>query len=204
MDEHATMMRLFYSPGSPFARKVRVLARERGLLDSLQETALSPHDDAPELLAVNPLGKVPALRTCDTTLFDSPLICEYLDMLGGGPRLIPRDGPARIAALRAQALGDGVMDAAVASVLELRRPEAMQSTHWLHRWRAVIERGVTTLAHEGPPSGFGIGAISMACALAYLDFRFPGIAWRAAQPSLAAWLDDLSARESMVATRPSA
>jgi glutathione S-transferase len=202
MDKPTVTMQLFYSPGSPFARKVRVLARERGLTGSLQETALSPHDDAPELLSTNPLGKVPALRTRDLMLFDSPVICEYLDTLGDETRLVPPDGPRRIIALRNQALGDGLMDAAVASVLELRRPESMQSTHWLRRWRAVIERGVTALAEAPLPSRFDIGAISMACALAYLDFRFPDIVWRAAQPSLAAWLDDVSMRDSMLLTRP--
>jgi glutathione S-transferase len=203
MDEHAMTMQLFFSPGSPFARKVRVLARERGLMGVLQETALSPHDDAPEFLQTNPLGKVPALRKHDLTLFDSPVICEYLDTLGSAPRLVPPDGAARIVALRAQALGDGVMDAAVATVFEMRRPEAMQSPRWLRRWRAAIDRTLTALA-DAPPAatGFDIGTISIACALEYLDFRFPDIAWRDAHPLLAAWLDKVSRRDSMLATRP--
>jgi glutathione S-transferase len=202
MDEPTMTMQLFYSAGSPFARKVRVLARERRLTDSLQESVLSPHDNAPELLSTNPLGKVPALRTRDWVLFDSPVICEYLDTLGDEPRLVPPDGPARIVALRDQALADGLMDAAVATILELRRPETMQSAHWLRRWRTVIERAVAAVAEYPFPARFDIGAISIACALAYLDFRFPDIAWRTTQPSLAAWLDDVSMRDSMLATRP--
>lgn len=200
-------MQLFFSPGSPFARKVRVVVRERGLLGEVEEIALSPHDDAPELLRTNPLGKVPALRTPQRLLFDSPVICEYLDMLDGAqasPRLVPADGPQRIAALRGQALGDGLMDAAVASVLERRRPQPMQSPHWLARWRRVIERAVDSLGEAGPPERFDIAAISMACGLAYLDYRFADIAWRDAHPSLAAWLDEISMRESMRATRPPA
>jgi glutathione S-transferase len=205
MDEHGMTMQLFFSPGSPFARKVRVLVRERGLLGHVQETALSPHDDAPELLRTNPLGKVPALHTPELLLFDSQVICEYLDTLegpGAAPRFVPPSGPERIAALRGQALGDGLMDAAVASVLELRRPRPMQSPHWLRRWRQVVERAVDALADARPPARFDIAAVSIACGLAYLDFRFADIAWRDAHPSLAAWLDEVSMRDSMRATRP--
>jgi glutathione S-transferase len=195
-------MQLFYSPGSPFARKVRVLARERGVAGQMAEIALSPHDNAPELLSANPLGKVPALRTRNETLFDSPVICEYLDMLGGGVRLVPPDGPARIAALRTQALADGIMDAAVASVLERRRSDSDQSAHWLRRWRMAIERAVAALTPKQMSGRFDIAGISVACALAYLEYRMPEIVWRDAQPALAMWLDDVSARDSMLITRP--
>ncbi|MEA3123959.1 MAG: hypothetical protein QOD67_978 [Caballeronia sp.] len=197
-------MQLFFSPGSPFARKVRVLVRERGLQGEVQETALSPHDDAPELLRINPLGKVPALLTPELALFDSPVICEYLDNLSHGLHLVPAHGIERITALRSQALADGLMDAAVAIVLERRRPSDMQSSHWLRRWRLVVERAVHALDDMPAPAGFDIGAISTACALAYLDYRFPDLAWRDTYPSLAAWLDETAMRESMLSTRPPA
>jgi glutathione S-transferase len=198
-------MQLFFSPGSPFARKVRVLVRERGLLSEVQETALSPHDDAPELLRTNPPGKVPALLTPELTLFDSPVICEYLDDLGHGLHLVPAHGIERITALRSQALADGLMDAAVAIVLERRRPSAMQSPHWLRRWRRVMERAVHALDDDMPaPAGFDIGAIATACALAYLDYRFPDLEWRDTYPSLATWLDETAMRGSMLSTRPPA
>lgn len=196
-------MRLIYSPASPFARKVRLVAAVRGVpLDILQQ---SPFEDPAELLAVNPLGKVPALILNDgTALYDSPVICEHLESLGSGPATVPTPGAERMAALRLQALADGVMDAAVSTALENRRPEGERSPSWIGRWRRAIERSLAAAEDEAPGWGdrWQIGQIAMACALAYLDLRFPDFDWRAGQPRLAEWLAAQADRPGFRETAP--
>jgi glutathione S-transferase len=195
-------MKLLYSPGSPYARKVRIALREKGLLPMVTEVAVNPHDNGSDLLALNPLGKVPALETSNGLFFDSPLICEYLDSLSSEVILLPRSGPARFAALRLQALADGVMDAAVASVLEQRRTDTTPSKHWLNRWAAVIDRGVDALSQANLPAGLSLGGIAAFCALDYLRFRFPGNRWMQLHPGLLEWTRLYSTRPSAAQTAP--
>lgn len=136
-------MKLFYSPTSPYARKCRALAIEKGIEGRLEIITASPMSNPPELQAANPLGKVPALVLADgSCIVDSPVICAYLDSLGDTPRLIPADPAARFDALTREALADGIMDAAFAIVMERKRPEPQRSAEWLLRWTSAIRRSV--------------------------------------------------------------
>ncbi|CAB3743754.1 putative GST-like protein YibF [Paraburkholderia sediminicola] len=197
-------MKLLYSPGSPFARKVRVVIREKHLTARFQEFVTNPHDNGQELLALNPLAKVPAVELEHGSLFDSPLLCEYLDGLSPQPRLIPVEFLSRIDVLRTQALADGIMDAAVASVLEKRRSDTAPSAHWLARWEAAMRRSVGMMSNLQLPDGVRLDGIAAACALSYLDYRFPAIPWRKEYPALAAWHASYTARQSFVETAPPA
>ena len=199
-------MQLIYSATSPYARKVRMLVIEKGLADRVEVVVANLLLDPPELLTANPLAKVPALIVePGFTLFDSPLLCAYLDGLAA-PRLIPEAGPERWRVLRREALADGIGDAAVSSVMEGRRIDSQRSPEWLARWRGAILRGVVELDKEADALGarFDLGAIASAAALAYLDFRLPQIDWRAQAPGLSAWLEDVRSRESFAATVPPA
>ena len=199
-------MQLFYSPTSPYARNCRVVARERGLMDRIEERAVSPYDDPPELLAANPLARVPTLLRDDgSAVFDSPVICAYLDALSPGPALIP-DGPRRWDVLTREALADGILDAAFAMVMERRRPDPQQSPDWLARWAAAIVRSLDAV--EADIAGFGgditIAQLGLGAALGYLDFRLPDLAWRTGRPQTEAWFEAFSTRECMRETAPAA
>ncbi len=199
-------MILRYSGGSPYARKVRVAALECGLADRLQAVASHPWRAPDDLKALNPLGKIPTLVTDDGfVLFDSPVICEYLDSLHAGPKLIPAAGPARWIARRTETLGDGIMDAAVLWRVEItQRKQQGQLPEWVERQEGAITRTLDVLEREpevlaGPLT---IGSIAVACALGYLDFRFGFLDWRKTRPKLAGWFEDFAKRPSMVATAP--
>jgi glutathione S-transferase len=199
-------MKLLYSPASPYARKVLVVAHETGLIDRIAVTAAgaSPTGPAPEVAAHNPLGKIPALVLEDgTALYDSRVICEYLDGLSAGPRLFP-EGAARWDALTRQALADGLLDAALLTRYErVLRPEERRWDAWetgqIGKIRSALDR-FETLVAGGP--ALDIGTVAMACALGYLDLRFPDLAWREGRPALAAWFADFERRPSMAATVP--
>lgn len=197
-------MRLFHSPTSPFARKVRVLIAEKQLT-GIALVAASPFDAPAELVAANPLSKVPAL-VCDdgTVLYDSPVIAEYLDTLSGD-RLLPAEGAARWDVLRRQALADGMMDTTLALALETnRRPAHERSPDWIAHWVRTLARAADALEREVDtwPAGFDLGHIATACALGYLDFRAAGhLDWRDGHPQLAAWHAAAAARPSLVATQ---
>ena len=198
-------MRLMLSSTSPYARKVRAVAIEKGLQDAIELVEVNPLGEATAALrAANPLGKVPALLLDDgRTIFDSPVICEYLDGLGGEPRLIPRDESRRIEVLIRQALGDGIMDAAFALVMERRRPEAQRSAEWMQRWTGSILRSIPALAR--PVTGaVDLGDLAGAAALAYLDFRLPDLGWRSHAPAVVPWFDAMAARPSLRDTAPPA
>lgn len=199
-------MQLLISPTSPYARKTRVLVREKGLLDRIEETALNPHQDPAELLARNRLGKIPVLvRDDGEALYDSPVICEYIDSLEDEPQLIPASGEARWAVLRAQALADGILDLTVGIVMERARPADEQSQKSITRWHGKIERSVAGMSETLsaiPGDGFDLGRIACAVTLGYLDFRLPEYDWRGAQPELIDWYANVAARASMEETAP--
>lgn len=203
-------MRARVNPASPFARKVRIVLRERNLMGQIEEvdTAVSPVTPNAELARSNPLVKIPALILDDGTgLFDSRVICEYLDMLGNVPRLFPATGTERWNALRLQSLCDGILDAAVSTRYEMAvRPEPLRWKDWIAGQRTKIDGGVDALEREQPSWGrtFGIGQIGAACVLGYLDFRFPDIDWRSAHPRLNAWFGEISERPSVHDTTPRA
>ncbi|NNG05068.1 MAG: glutathione S-transferase [Inquilinus sp.] len=196
-------MKLRFSPTSPYVRKVRALAIETGLADRLELAATDPWQADTDLPASNPLGKVPALELDDgTVLFDSPVICEYLDSLHGGTKLFPAAGPARWKALRLQAIGDGICDAAILRRLDGMRPAGLQSADWQQRQRQAVARACDLLEAEAGTLGgpATIGQLAIACALGYLDFRFDADKWREGRPKLAAWFADFAKRPSIAET----
>jgi glutathione S-transferase len=202
-------MKLLFNPVSPFARKVHVVARERGLIDriTLQPVAPLPTKPVAELAQANPIGKVPALVLDDgSALYDSRVIAEYLDSIGtAGVVLFPASGDARWTALRRQALGDGIMDAGVSIRYEraVRPPERL-FPDWVEGQRRKILQSLDVLENEARLL-FGeltIGHIAIACALGYLDFRFADEEWRKGRAALAEFYSGISTRPSMTATAP--
>lgn len=196
-------MQLMYSATSPYVRKVMIVAQELGLIERIEllPSAASPVQLNAALAARNPLAKVPALTLDDgTTLFDSRVICEYLASLQTDQAIFPESGPARWRALRDQALGDGILDAALLTRYEsAMRPEAHRWAEWSEGQMSKATRALDLLETEaaGYAGRADIGVIALACALSYLDFRFADIGWRGTRPQLAAWFDAFWQRESV-------
>lgn len=190
------MMILRSAPASPFARKVRIAASLLGLAGRIQVQDADLNDPADSLRAQNPLGRVPTLILEDgTAYYDSRVILEYLDHLAGGGRIVPRDPTARFAALRLQALCDGILEASVLIVYEGRyRPPEMKVQSWIDRQAGKTARGLAALEREPPAIDAppNVGQIALACVLGYLDLRFAG-AWRRDHPRLLAWHDRFAA-----------
>ncbi|MCC6890214.1 MAG: glutathione S-transferase family protein [Hyphomicrobiales bacterium] len=180
---------------SPFGRKARIAASVLGL-DVKAEPATGQDPNDP-LRRQNPLGKVPVLVLDDgSALYDSPVILEYLDHLAGGGKILPKDPKARFEALRLEALADGLMDASILIVYEGRyRPPDKHEQKWLDLQAGKVERALNAL--EAAPPGLdsppNVGQITLACALGYREFRFPGTL-RPNFPRLAAWLDAFAAK----------
>jgi glutathione S-transferase len=197
-------MKLFYSPTSPYARKCRVAAIEKGVDAHVEIVASSPMASGADLLAVNPLSKVPALVLPDgRCIVDSPVICQFLDGLADGPRLIPSDAFARIDCLTREALADGFTDAAFSLTMERKRPAEQQSSEWIGRWINAIRRTVAHFdAHVPQRATPDLGDIALACALGYLDLRHGDLGWRASAPALAGWFTAISDRPSLASTVP--
>jgi glutathione S-transferase len=199
-------MKLRYSPTSPFVRKVRIVALETGLEGLLEPVPANPWAPDSDLTKDNPLCKIPALIVGDgRTLFDSPVICEYLDSLHGGRKLFPPGGPERWAALLRQALADGILEAMVAWRVETTmRPAELRWDGWVARQTGVIARGLDVLEAEIRPDDdtFTIGEIATVCALGFIDFRQPQNDWRKSRPRLAAWFEAQGRRPSVAATVP--
>ena len=198
-------MKLFSSPASPFARKVLACAIFREIDAQIDAIPTVASASPPELLAANPLSKIPCLITEDgTALFDSPVICEYLDAMDGGLPLFPRAGGARWLALKHQAMGDGIMDAAVLRRGEVLRPQEAARDAAMARLKAAVDRTVAALEAEVPHQSVDIGTIAIGCALGYLDFRFAHEPWRPSAPKLAAWFEAFSKNPCMARTLPAA
>lgn len=206
-------MQLRHAETSPFARKVRVLAQEAGLAEQMEVVVANPYDTASDLNSLNPLGKVPVLITDEgEALCDSPVICQYLDSRHSGAKFTPETGPARISDLNLEALADGLQDAALSRMNEIRlRPEAFRWEGHHDRMRVKVSRTLDhfeTMAATGAlpavPSDARptLGAIAVGCALGYLDLRFSSENWREGRPALAGWYESFSARQSMQNTRP--
>lgn len=199
-------MKLRYSPLSPFVRKVTVTLIETGLDDKVERIPTNVWDPDTDIAEDNPLGKVPALIIDDgQVLYDSPVICEYLDGLHDGPKLFPETGEARWRALRLMALGDGMTEAGILRLLEGRRPEELQYDKWTARQTAVVYRAMDALEDDADGLSQGqptIGHIAVGCSLGWLDFRFPDLGWRADRPGLAEWFETFAERPSMTATVP--
>jgi len=201
-------MKLYYTDTSPFVRKVLVAAREMGLHDRIETIFLrpSPLEANATLSAHNPLNKIPALLTGDGgVLYDSAVICEYLETLHSGRPLVPREGAARFEVLKRQALCDGILEAGVLVFYELQqRPKEHQWAPWLDGQRTKARQGLDQL--ERDVASFGqevdLGQICVAVTLGWLEFRKPVGDIRAERPALTAWYDAFRKRPSMVATEP--
>ncbi len=195
-------MKLYSNTASPFGRKCKIIAHELGL--TLEIVRTLPVQD-PAFRRVNPLGKIPALVLEDgSVLFDSPVICEYLNDRGGG-KFFPADTLFKTAtnrwkSLGLQALGDGIADAAVAYVMLGREPVPPDATRARHM--AAIEAGLDALERAKLQDPVTIGEIAIACAIGYVVFRLPDLDWKATRPRLAAWYDNFAQRPSMQATMP--
>lgn len=200
-------MKLIISNTSPFVRKVRVLAREAGIADQIEEVEVmtTPFATASEAAAANPVGKIPALvREDGPAIYDSRVICRYLDAKAGAG-FYPE---ARIwEVLTLEASADAILEAAVASVYEVRlRDEAQQSSAWIEAQEGKAKRGMAAIedrwmSHLNGP--LDAAQIAVACACGYIDFRLGSWDWRAELPQLGAWYDRFAARETMTSTVPS-
>lgn len=198
------MMHLHSAPASPFVRKVTMTARIKGLHDQLILEHADTSKPNPVLVAANPLSKIPALVLADgTQLYDSGVICEYLDSLVPTPSLFPAMGMDRWACLTRGSLADGIMEAAVLIVYESRyRPADKRVPDWLARQQAKIDGGLAAF-HANPPVGpIDYSQIALACALGYLDLRLEG-RWRTAYPTLVTWVETFAAATpAHAATQP--
>ena len=202
-----TSLKIYYAAASPFVRKCLVAAAELGLRDKIElvSAAAHPVNRDKSVVAYNPLGKIPTMITDENTvLYDSRVICEYLNSLGDG-HLLPREGKARWGVLVEQSLADGVCDAAVLTRYEtFARPEPLRWKEWITGQLEKVNSGLDLI--EARAAGFGdridLGTIAFGCALGYLDFRFASLGWRDTRPHATAWFERFGARPSMVATRP--
>lgn len=179
------------SPSSPFGRKCKMSIHVLGLMDKIEITRANTMDPEDSIRQENPLGKIPILiRDDGSHIYDSWVICEYLDNLAGDSKLFPA-GEARWPALTLQALGDGMLDASILQVYEKRfRPEEKRHQDWVDYQQEKVQRALTWLEANTPQTRAqpDIGDITLACVLGYLDFRFEG-AWREGRPNLGAWLE---------------
>jgi glutathione S-transferase len=201
-------MKLFYSPASPYVRKVSVVAIETGLEPQIERIPSWTTPVAPDaaVAAHNPLAKVPALVTdAGEILYDSRVICEFLDSLHGGTKMFPAEPRARWKALQLQALGDGLLDALLLLRYEAwLRPEEKRWSAWQDGQQAKVDASLAAIEREAPQFGgrIDIGTITIVCALGYLDFRFADMGWRSGHAKMAAWFTRLCERPSLRATVP--
>jgi glutathione S-transferase len=196
-------MKIAYSPASPYVRKAMACAVARGIADKVEIWTIKSTDSV--LKASNPLAKVPTLVTDDgVALFDSPVICEYLDSIGSAPGLFPPAGPARWKALRQQALADGILDASQPRRREIGLPQDEGRVAWIALQRGKVVTALAALEAEADTLGelATIGEITIGCALGYLDFRFANEPWREAAPKLAAWYARVSQLAPFASTVP--
>ena len=200
------MMILRSSPSSPFGRKVRLAIAVLGLDNDVKIEPADTADVDDSVRKQNPLGKIPVLIAEDgTAYYDSRVILDYLDDRAGGGKIVPRDAKARLAALRLQALCDGLLDASILTVYETRwRKAETHEPKWLEHQAGKVARALAALEAAPPPIDAPptIGQITLACALGYRDFRFNG-SWRSGYPKLVAWLDSFAAKvPAFAATKP--
>lgn len=196
-------MKLAYSAASPYVRKVMACAIARGIEGRIEKAKIGTTD--PALAALNPLSKVPTMvGEAGEMLYDSPVICEYIDSIGAAPPLFPPAGPARWTAIRQGALGDGIMDAAQPRRRELALPQDEGRTTWIEQQKGKVARSLDALEAEADSLGdlTTYGEITIACALGYLDFRFANEPWRPGHPKLTAWYARVVGLKPMAETMP--
>ncbi|WNG20640.1 glutathione S-transferase family protein [Cystobacter fuscus] len=195
-------MELWYAPTSPFARKVRIATHELGLADRIRLVEVDPWTDV-RLRTLNPLAKVPTLvLESGEVLYESGVLCEYLDSLTPEPHLFPAAGPQRWRALLLQGLADGASTVASRLFADERRPANQRAEAMLARFTQAIDAALRALESQAlRTDSLTIGEVSVAALLGSLDFRWPERDWRAPCPRLAAWFQQLDARPSMRDTR---
>ncbi len=199
-------MKLLYSNTSPFARKVRLLILEKGITEQIELVVCNPFDEAVTLATVNPLGKIPVLILKDgSALYDSSVICAYLDALYTSVQLIP-DATTRAhwQVRRWEALADGIMEAAVHIVMERRRPDGEQSQTWIKRWFSQISQSLDTAENtlEQLPEAISLAQLALVAALAYLSFRLPDYEWIKNHSKLNVWYTSIADRTAIQQTEP--
>jgi glutathione S-transferase len=200
-------MKLYLNKTSPYARLVMVVAHEKGLDDRIEPAWTDPWESAPELVAANPFSKVPALVTdSGVTIVDSICICDHLDDMGGGRRLMPQQGKERLRTLRKYGLGRGLIDAAFAVTIERRFHDTAHELPLADRWLAAVRRALSAfdrdaelLAMNDAPD---LGDLALGVGLSYTEFRLPEVEWKGTAPHLASWFARMAARPSMQATAP--
>jgi glutathione S-transferase len=201
-------MILHWSPRSPFVRKVMIAAAELGLTHRITCVRTIVGGTLPhlELMQLNPLGKLPTLERDDgSVLYDSPVICAYLDTLHDGPELFPATGEALLQAQRRQALGDGMLDVGLQWLGERFRPEQHRSAPHMDLWQLKLTTCVAALEQEADAlaaTPYGIGHLTIGVALGYLDFRFAELSWRNGHDRLAAWYETFHQRPAVQANLP--
>ena len=201
------MMILRSSPSSPFGRKVRIAVSLLGFDGDVKIEPADTTDVNDNVRARNPLGKIPVLIAEDgVAYYDSRVILDYLDDRARGGKIVPRDSKARLAALRLQALCDGILDASILTIYETRwRKAEAHEPKWLEHQAGKVTRALAALEAAPPALDAGlpnVGQITLACVLGYRDFRF-GSGWRSDHPRLVGWLDNFAARvPAYAATKP--
>ncbi|MBS0518439.1 MAG: glutathione S-transferase N-terminal domain-containing protein [Proteobacteria bacterium] len=196
-------MKLAYSAASPYVRKVTACAIKRGINDKIERVKIATTD--PALLQYNPLSKVPTLITDDgLCIYDSPVICEYIDGVGPAPRLFPAPGAARWKALTQMALGDGILDATQPRRRELTLPQDEGRKAYIALQQGKVKQALAVLEKEADTLGelATIGEITVGCALGYLDFRYPNEPWRPGHPKLTAWYEKVVKLPPLAETMP--
>ncbi len=196
-------MKLVYSAASPYVRKVTACAIKRGLDKQVERVKIGTTD--PELLKYNPLSKVPTLILDDgTCLYDSPVICEYLDAVGPAPKLFPMAAQDRWKALTQQALGDGILDATQPRRRELTLPQDEGRKAYIAVQQGKVKQALASLEKDADSLGDlnTIGEITIACALGYLDFRYASEPWRSGHPKLTAWYERVVKLPPLAETMP--
>lgn len=197
-------MKLYGSDTSPYVRKVRIVIAEKNI--SCDWVLERPADSGGRFRELNPLGKIPVLEADDgNVIYDSPVIVEYVDMLAT-PRLIPETGETRWQIQTLHALGDGMMDATVARMLEMRKPEDKQTPAVINKQEGKIADALSSLDSAATKpflvgDGFSMADIAIATALSYIDFRY-AFDWRSQYPALAIWSESIFARDSFISTLP--
>jgi glutathione S-transferase len=199
-------MKLHWSPRSPYVRKVMIAAHEMGLADRLDcvRTVVGPRTPVEEYFAEHPLNKIPALVLEDGFIvFDSRVICEYLDTVHDRPKLFPAAGRERLIALRNLAFGDGLVDVAMMRLIERGKPESQRTPEIVASNERKTRESVKRLEADVAmltDRAYDIGHVAIGTALGYLDFRFPDDNWRDGHPRLAAWHQTFLDRPAVIAS----
>lgn len=201
------MMKLIGTVTSPYTRKVRVVLAEKRM--ECEFVVDAPNTENSTIIQYNPLGKIPALVLDDeSTLFDSRVIVEYLDNASPGNRLIPQEKRPRVLARRWEALADGCTDAAIAVLMEKRRPAEQQSQEWIVRQQGKVDRALQMMADDLAAKTwctgdfFTLADIAVGCSLFWMELRLPDLPWRRNHPNLARLADKLAQRQSFRDTAP--